>query len=349
MFPSVVLSVTVMLLAWTIPASRADNSGLAAESVLLFERAVGNSDLQIRLINGDGTADRLLTRGFAPRWSPDGKRIAFQRFVRGSVTALYVVNRDGTGLKRLVANIGGQGGRWPQLDVAWSPDGSRLAFIIYRVPPGGSGIGVVGADGRGLKRLTRGDDETPTWSPDGRRITFARFTGDTYQLVSVSSNGGAERVLPIGVDNTQFPTCSPDGLRIAFQAGGVLPRSWDIYVANADGTGATNLTRSDAPDDQYPQWSPDSRGIVFESANPNRSSDVHTIGVNGSGHRKLTRERRFDGWPSWSPDGRRIAFASARDGNVDLYVMTATGRNPANLTNNEQGTYNSLPAWPRGG
>ena len=316
------------------------SSSQIAVHLIAFQRAAGNSQA-IYLVAPDGTGERLLTRGFAHAWSPDGTRLAFQRYVRGSVTALYVINRDGSGFRRLVANIRGaiSSGR----DFTWSPDGRKLAFSIYRVPSGGPGIGVIGADGKGLRRLTRGEDKTPTWAPDGSRIAVSRFTG-TYELVSVMANGSAERVLPIGVDNTQYPAWSPDGRKIAFQAGGVLPLSWDIYVANADGSGAANLTRSSVPDDTYAQWSPDGRWIAFEST-IRRFTDVHTMGADGTRHRNLTRGPRSDESPSWSPDGRSIAFSSVRDGNLDVYVMTAAGRNPTNLTNNAVGTRNSAPAW----
>jgi Tol biopolymer transport system component len=63
-----------------------------------------------------------------------------------------------------------------------------------------------------------------------------------------------------------------------------------------------------------------------------RSGEIYVINADGSGQRRLTRNRAKDIAPVGSPDGRRIAFASDRDGNFELYVMAANGSRPRRLT-----------------
>ncbi len=113
-----------------------------------------------------------------PQWSPDGRRIVF---VRENITArprgrraVFVVNTDGTGLRRLTP--------W-KLDAGdgpdWSPDGSR---ILFRSPDSdksvGSKIYEINADGTGLRQLSRFPSSTAlyssSYSPDGKSIVFGK-------------------------------------------------------------------------------------------------------------------------------------------------------------------------------
>ena len=90
-------------------------------------------------MNADGSNPRQLTRyaGSNPAWSPDGRRIAFR-----SRFDLFVVNVDGSGLRRLARN-----GSAP----TWSPDGRTIAFLHNRE------VYIVKADGSRERRLTQLD------------------------------------------------------------------------------------------------------------------------------------------------------------------------------------------------
>lgn len=136
----------------------------------------------------------------SPAWSPDGSRIAFLEEFSDGLYAIWVVNADGTGQRRVadVGNCGGGGCTW---GLSWSPDGSRLAFLsvaLADATPGSAEIGlhVVRADGSGGRQIVRLDPAVDSpygqffaWSPNGSRIAFVRGG----QLFTVAVDGADEQ------------------------------------------------------------------------------------------------------------------------------------------------------------
>jgi Tol biopolymer transport system component len=126
-----------------------------------------------------------------PTWSPNSRRLAFTIALAIDEGAgapaqrgIYVMNADGTGRRLLVANAS---------DPAWSPDGSKIAYVSYgsRVANGGF-VTVANIDGSGARRLTTSleNESQPAWSPGGRQIAFMRGG----EIIVAPSTGGAERV-----------------------------------------------------------------------------------------------------------------------------------------------------------
>jgi Tol biopolymer transport system component len=162
--------------SWSPDGSRLVFTGLTGFRDLNNRR----SNLDIYVVNVDGTGLRRLTYARAsdgaPAWGvgESAGRIAFARN-RSRRDDIYTVRPDGTGLRRVVRD-----GTEP----SWSPDGSRLAFARR------GRIWVVGADGRGARRIARRPANQPVWSPDGRRIAF----------ISVFTNPEVWRIYTIGID-----------------------------------------------------------------------------------------------------------------------------------------------------
>ncbi len=102
--------------------------GDKAEIAFASNRAGNGMDIWV--MNADGTRQRQLTPngvdGFAPAWSPDGRRIAFIRVDSAFNTEVYVMNANGKGEQNLTSD--------PALDFFpdWSPDGRRIAFSSNR-------------------------------------------------------------------------------------------------------------------------------------------------------------------------------------------------------------------------
>lgn len=123
----------------------------------------GTRNLRLYIMRADGS-DRRSLRGDInagwPRWAPDGTRIAFVDEDDGS---LHVINRDGTGQRKVPDVMGLPGGTQPNFtEPAWSPDGTTLVFAAG--DPQSSHLYMVGLNGSGIKQLTSGPvtDESPS-------------------------------------------------------------------------------------------------------------------------------------------------------------------------------------------
>jgi hypothetical protein len=135
----------------------------------------------------------------SPAWSPDSKSIAFQCRMDYGDLEICVINRDGTGFKRLTTS------RDPDDSPAWSPDGSRIAFMTVPLDPWDGGgpvtIALVTPSGTDVKALTTGFD--PAWSPNGSKLVFARSDG----LYTIDSDGSNLKQLTAG--HHRAPTWRP--------------------------------------------------------------------------------------------------------------------------------------------
>jgi Tol biopolymer transport system component len=254
-------------------------------------------------------------------------RIAFG-IERGSLSSIYTVRPDGTGLRRLTVpptrqDLGGDSGP------VWSPDGRRLVFE-RNLPYWGDDrfqLASVPAAGGLSHRLTSGPyDAMPTFSPDGRRIAFVRLTRSvpdaTVSLYTIDRLGRrAAPLLSDGVDIS--PAWSPDGNTIAFARLGDKSQPIEastLYLADADGSNVRPLAGGSIKG-VSPAWSPDGRRIAFvsfadhdgalcPSADCPPNGEIYVVGLDGTGLTRMTTSKADDEHPTWSPDGSRIAFAS---------------------------------------
>ncbi len=265
-------------------------------------------------------------------------RIAFDS-TRNSNRDVYAIGVDGSEETRLTTATAAD---WM---AAWSPDGSKIAFVSQRDGAGVSNIYVMNANGTEQTQLTTsGKDNWPAWSPDGTKIAFqSARDGGFPQIYVMNADGAAQTRLTH--DNTvgdSSPSWSPDGTMIAFYSNRYQQTS-QIYVMNADGTDQTRISDFTA-DDLYPSWSPDGNRIAFASGG---FSDVWVMNADGTARQRLTDNQGLgtqrSNYPKWSPDGSQIAFVYYGTGSFDIYTMHADGSGRTRVTNNS--VADVLPAW----
>ena len=232
----------------------------------------------------------------------------FQRWVRVSNPAIDPMARwvawtesafgDDQKLERNVVVAAAEGGTPPRRltadgssgEVAWAPDGSRMAWFSESDGPR---LVVATPDGRVLSdRPVTGSPRRPSWSPDSRWITWEYLTAEVDPL--------APRRLT----------------RVRYQVNGVGflgDRTWQVGVALADGSGAVRVVSDSDYHHFCPAWSPDSRRLALVTTRrPDWDVewvwDVFTVDVDGANWTCLTPSDGVSLFPVWSPDGRRIAF-----------------------------------------
>jgi hypothetical protein len=239
-------------------------------------------------------------------------RIVFTSARSNDGRELYVVNRDGTGLRRLTWNTLGE------RQAAWSPDRTRIAFSAFDAG-GNFDIYVIGADGSAQRRLTTDParDDSPQWTSDGR-IVFQR--AERSWIMNGDGSGAAE--LPTGDGDALTPTASPKGDTIAFSSnrGG---STWALYTMRIDGSGLRQVTYPTAGQDAEPRFSANGNDIVFVRDNGTQDYDLYVVHANGSGLTRLTNTpNRLEFFSSWS--GGDIVFsARGADGVFHLYSVPA--------------------------
>lgn len=146
------------------------------------------------------THDREPWRGnYTPAYSPDGRLIAFSRSTDAFNTDIFLMRRNGTGLRRLTTSQGTETRLAEEHGPAWSPDGRTIVFVTNR---SGKSFELwrIGVDGRGERALTntpspRADEDLPRFSPDGRRIVYTH----DGRIAVMRADGTGVRELGLGV------------------------------------------------------------------------------------------------------------------------------------------------------
>ena len=249
---------------------------------------------RIWVVETAGGEPKPLTRGpkedTCPRWSPDSQRLAFTSAGEGEKdkAQLFIISPKGeprpgddkrSEAKKVCAMPNGVS------DLAWSPDGSRVAFLSLEGEEPKNDPKVIAPDRHRRLWTVRYDYDIPepvtpdgltvweyAWSPDGKQIAMYYTTSsdetDWYrgQIGVVSSSGGTVRQVSQLARQASALTWSPDGKHITYISGEWSDRGLiggDVFMLPVEGGEAHNLTQGALLSFSYCRWFPDGRRLLY--------------------------------------------------------------------------------------
>lgn len=219
-----------------------------------------------------------------------------------------------------------------ETEVAFSPDGDRIAFAAWNDQSGSFDIFVKMVEGGNLLRLTDNAaiDRAPVWSPDSRYIAFTRQRGGGMGFYLIPALGGAERRLA-EVGGITWPqiSWSSDGKMLATPGKGPTDKGFSIFLVTVETSERQRLT-APPPDssDSRPAFSPDGQTIAFVRENFS-GHDIFVVPTRGGEPRRLTFHNAQLNTLTWTADGREIIFSSSRESNAGgLWRVPVNGGEP---------------------
>lgn len=279
-----------------------------------------DGNMEIYSMNPDGSDPKRLTNHFAlddhPTWSPDGKQLVFTSTRQPaerpgqSWNALYVMNDDGSGLKRLSPP------GVTDYSPAWSPGKGHIAFVSA-----GLGICIMKPDGS-ERRIVAKEGGWPTFAGNGEWLYFHRRHEGHWGIWQVRLDGsGLQRLTPADLD-----VCTPSGSAAPGRLAVAVLRKTGRQIELLDVAAGTLTAVTEEPTDHWnPSLSADGEKVFYHKATPGPVGPrVELWGTPPDTELQLLRI--VDGmFPSFSPDGKRLAII---DGLFDANRRSLATMNP---------------------
>jgi TolB protein len=209
---------------------------------------------------------------------------------------------------------------------------TRIAYVVKR--GNRYELQIADADGAGEETALASFEPiiSPTWSPDGRRLAYVSFENKKPVVYVHSLLDGKRQVAANFRGSNSAPAWSPDGKTLAVS----LSREGgsQLFLLNADGSGARRLTSSSAIDTE-PRYSPDGRWIYFTS-DRGGSPQIYRMPSSGGEPQRVTFEGSYNVSPRLSPDGKTLAYITRNSGKFQVALQDLANKQVQIITDSDR-------------
>jgi TolB protein len=234
---------------------------------------------------------------------------------QGARFELQIADADGYGAQTILAS------NEPIISPAWSPDGTRLAYVSFERKKPIVYIQSLLTGSRTVAANFKGSNSAPAWSPDGKRLAVVLSKDGNSQIYLINADGsGVTRLTNTGTIDTE-PNFSPDGQWVIFTSDrGGSPQIYRVPVTG----GAPERLTFEGSYNVTPRYAPDGKSFVFIQRNGGHFNVAMQDFV--SRQLQLLTENGIDESPSFAPNGRTILYATVVKGRGILAAVSSDGR-----------------------